>query len=326
MKRQFEDFAMGAGKSVNFEVKRMSVQEMLLSKLEGKDIFSILPTINVGEYAEDVSVYVDGEGNKAVVPPGWVVSMIDSENAISTGLVIYRIPKEHISWRYLSSELYVNEFVRNNYDQLVWIPMKFVEADGTLNGHEFTEKFGRRYSNECNFSEYEYHEEIDDVLRKQISSVKKYGGYYISRYDISHSDMVPRSISQQDPWRLINFYQAKLVAGSFEIAHGVKSHLMYGSEFDTMRAWVNQTAIRTQQEYPKAKKNDVDVTGKSVSMNNIYDLDVLVEEWTQEMYENAESRVLRGGQICTQSKTDRMAVYARSCTLDTGFRIAICID
>lgn len=63
------------------------------------DIYSLLPTISAGKYAEVTSQYVDANGNKAVVPQGWTVSRVPEENLIlekDKGLVIYCIPKKKV--------------------------------------------------------------------------------------------------------------------------------------------------------------------------------------------------------------------------------------
>lgn len=64
------------------------------------NVYSELPTVSAGEYAEVLSVYTDNNGNKAVVPQGWTVSGVPKENIIwgkDKGLVIYHIPKEKAS-------------------------------------------------------------------------------------------------------------------------------------------------------------------------------------------------------------------------------------
>lgn len=324
MKRRFEYFAHCADK-IQLEVREMSIQEVRLNDLKGKNIYDVLPKVVAGEYTEELSVYVDSEGNKAVVLPGWVVSSLRSENTISQGLVLYRIPRDKISSHYWKHEAFTKEFLIYKYDQLVWVPLQFVEANGTLNGTRFTEKFGRRYLKECNFSEVEYHEEIDAELSAQISSVNKYGGYYISRYDISEKNSFPQSVKQQKPWNLINFFQAKLVSSLFETTKIVTSHLMFGSEYDTMMSWIGKENMNNNQYISDEAKHQKELTGDYESIKNIYDLNVLAEEWTQEMYRNSEFRVLRSILPCRESGLERMAVHARIGSKTTGFRIAICI-
>ena len=93
-----------------------------------------------------LSVYTDKDGNKAVVPPEWTVSAVKKENTIwgkNLGLVIYRIPKEKIcdiDWTNPDEV----ETLKRTYDQLVWTPVSLLEANGTLDGFSFNEKFGRR--------------------------------------------------------------------------------------------------------------------------------------------------------------------------------------
>ena len=149
-----------------------------------------LPAVSAGEYAVTLSVYTDKDGNKAAILPGWTVSGASEENTIwgkDVSLVIYRIPKlllKKINWEN-AEEL---EVLKRTYEQFVWCPTEMLQADGTLDGANYNEKFGRRWKNYNLPSELKAEEPLEGELLEQFESVKKYGGLYISRYNISKGE------------------------------------------------------------------------------------------------------------------------------------------
>ena len=203
--------------------------------------------------------------------------------------------------------------------QFVWIPVGMLDSDGTLDGDRYSEKFGRRnylraefgyrYA-EVGFSEEEYHEELSDELLEQLESVKKYGGFYISRFNISKSSSgETQSVKNANPWINVRYDEAKKAAAIMETSENVKSHLTFGAEYDSILAWFIKSNARTYDEiinksetwgnYPKQsrywddfwreyKHTDPKIakTGSCEKWctNKIYDFSGNVAEWTQEVY------------------------------------------
>jgi len=227
--------------------------------------------------------------------------------------------------------------------QFVWIPVGSLDSDGTLDGEHFSEKFGRRNYRDDGFSDYGYNEALNGELLKQLESVKKYGGFYISRYNISKSlERKPQSVKGVIPWVGINFYGAKKVASILEDNEAVKSHLTFGAEYDSVLAWLIKSKARTFKEIvedstewgnhsnTKNSGETVLVTGSCEEWcdNNIYDLAGNVEEWTQEKNEDA-LRVNRG---CSYKDDGKSFPVSYRCYCDpydrygvTGFRATLWI-
>ena len=114
--------------------------------------------------------------------------------------------------------------------QFVWIPVGSLDSNGTLDGEHFSEKFGRRNYRNNEFSDDGFNEDLNGELLEQLESVKKYGGFYISRYNISKSSAgKPQSVKGVMPWVYINFDDAKKIASTIEDNEAVKSHLTYGA-------------------------------------------------------------------------------------------------
>lgn len=193
--------------------------------------------------------------------------------------------------------------------QFVWIPVGSLNSDGTLDGEHFSEKFGRRNYQDNEFSDSEFNKALNGELLEQLESVKKYGGFYISRYNISKSLAgKPQSVKGVMPWVNIDFYDAKEVASTIEDNEAVKSHLTFGAEYDSVLAWFIKSNARTRSEIAedstewgnhwntKNSPRKVVETGSREEWctNNIYDFAGNVDEWTQEQNESSY-RVIRGG-------------------------------
>ena len=159
------------------------------------------------------------------------------------------------------------------------------------------------------FSDDEFNEALNGELLEQLESVKKYGGFYISRYNISKSSAgKPQSVKGVMPWVNINFDDAKKIASTIEDNEAVKSHLTFGAEYDSVLEWFIKTEVKTLAEIAEDSTEwgnhwntensprKVVETGSREEWcaNNIYDFAGNVDEWTQEQNESSY-RVIRGG-------------------------------
>lgn len=224
--------------------------------------------------------------------------------------------------------------------QFVWIPVGSLDSNGTLDGKHFTEKFGRRnyMNNEC--LDDEFNEVLND---EQLESVKKYGGFYISRYNISKSsEGKPQSVKGVMPWVNINFDDAKKVAATIEDNEAVKSHLTFGAEYDSVLEWFIKTEVKTLAEIAEdstewgnhwnSENSPMKVveTGsrKEWCANNIYDFAGNVNEWTQEQ-DKSLCYVIRGGDYHCNGNPYSVAfrIYCDpNCNyFSTGFRATLYI-
>lgn len=227
--------------------------------------------------------------------------------------------------------------------QFVWIPVGSLDSNGTLDGEHFSEKFGRRNYMNDEFSDDKFKEALNSELLKQLESVKKYGGFYISRYNISKSSAgKPQSVKGVMPWININFGDAKKIASTIEGNKAVKSHLTFGAEYDSVLEWLIKTGVKTLAEIAEDSTewgnywdienspSEVVETGSREKWcaNNIYDFAGNVAEWTQEQDESF-FRVIRGG--CYDDFGFRYPVACRSYSnpnsnfVNTGFRATLYI-
>ena len=225
--------------------------------------------------------------------------------------------------------------------QFVWIPVGSLDSNGTLDGEHFSEKFGRRNYMNDEFSDDKFNEVLNGELLEQLESVKKYGGFYISRYNISKSSAgKPQSVKGVMPWVNINFYDAKKVASTIEDNEAVKSHLTFGAEYDSVLEWFIKTKtlaeiVEDSTEWgnywntENSPKKVVETGSREEwCANNIYDFAGNVDEWTQEKNESSR-RVIRGGVYNDNGGSYPVAYRSfynpyDGCS-DTGFRATLYI-
>lgn len=264
----------------------------------------------------------------------------------------YKNPPVPKGYRDVCGEWY-NGFVierMSDGSQFVWIPVESLKPNGTHDGELFTEKFGRRNFRNDVFSEDEngYYEPLTGELAMQLESIKKYGGFYIARYNISRNEEIgnSQSVKGVKPWVNIDLDEAKIVAATMENTEDVRSHLVFGAEYDSVLEWFIESKARTRCEivydstawgnYDNTHDSPEDIvaTGSNEDwcINNIYDFAGNVLEWTQERRKNiidSESMVFRGGYF--DNDGDRHPVSCRESTCsgegsyDIGFRAALYI-
>ena len=210
---------------------------------------------------------------------------IATANVYSTNYVNPPIPE---GYKHVCGE-WNNGFVIercSDGSQFVWIPVGSLDSNGTLDGKHFSEKFGRRNYMNDEFSFAKFSEALNSEMLEQIESVKKYGGFYISRYNISRSlegkpqsvnidfydakeiastiedfeavlfrynisgssEGKPHSVKGAMPWVNIDFYDAKKIASTIEDNEAVKSHLTFGAEYDSVLEWFIKTEVKTLAE------------------------------------------------------------------------------
>ena len=266
---------------------------------------------------------------------------IATANVYFTNYVNPPIPE---GYKYVCGE-WNNGFVIERCDgsQFVWIPVGSLNSNGTHDGEHFSEKFGRRNYRNDEFSDDEFNEALNDELLEQLESVKKYGGFYISRYNISESSKgKPQSVKGAKPWIYSDFFSAKWFASTIEDSEAVKSHLTFGAEYDSVLEWFIKTEIKTLAEIAYTstewgnhwnKENPprkVVETGSREEWcaNNIYDFAGNVDEWTQEQNESS-FRVIRGGDY-NSNGNDYPVAYRDfddpNCNFNnTGFRATLYI-
>ena len=156
-----------------------------------------------------------------------------------------------------------------------------------------------------------------DEYKEMIESIRKYGGFYIGRYELSESGVK----KDQPTLTKTNWYNLYKKCTELQASDKVKTQMIWGCQWDVTMNWLISSGAKTSDEVNKnsstwgnysnyntannytegtagyeknagSKQN----TGSSENWkaNNIYDLAGNCYEWTQEA-SNTNHRAVRGG-------------------------------
>ena len=240
------------------ELKTYVTDYLKRSGFENLDKFVITVTDEkVTVMGPSVINVVDG----VPIPRGFVASSATGENKKSTGLVIYegstKVTDENV------------EEARRSRNQYVWVPVDSSTFDTTFVRQNFGMSFDLSTTTRRDYWEitpsttylsYITQESLDEVTA-MYNSVKKYGGFYIARYeagldDIRTSDttlITGTNVKSQMGKYIysdikISSYQSENMGGAIEVSrsiypvtntdYGVVSTLIYGVQWDVTVKWL----------------------------------------------------------------------------------------
>lgn len=178
----------------------------------------------------------------------------------------------------------------------------------------------------------------------ESESMEKYGGFYISRFNISKSiEWKPQSKRGKYPWTFITFDNAKTIANSMENNQYVESHLPYNIEYDFILEWLLFTHTVSNAEIYEDSSNlgnyrksftrlgTISKTGscEKWQLNGIYDLAGNIAEWADFNYWGMFHRIVRGGS-CAKYGYDATLYHRKYVSpfddLYIGFRVVLDIN
>ena len=186
----------------------------------------------------------------------------------------------------------------------------------------------------------------EEEYKELVSSVAKYGGFYMGRYQASYvsgnsvEDYIPAIIASTVAteergnfeagrlWNFVSANEAYLIAKNmYKDNKSVVSHLPYGIEWDTTLRWfinsgekslaqINEDSSSWGNTYNDTFSNTVGIanTGKFVetSSNNIYDMAGNMFEWTREYF--IDQAINRGGNMRSYNGEPSFNLHAASRT------------
>lgn len=205
---------------------------------------------------------------------------------------------------------------RKEGSQFVWIPVK----DGVLPSVQGDEPavsiFDENPENLVNagLAEGSKVNDFKIQLEKEYeimkNSVKKYKGFYIGRYEVSSKDGKAQSVKGVSPtWSDSNrWYGLYKLCKTYQTS-SVKSSMIWGCQYEAMMKFIGiEEASKSGRVSHDLSR--IYLTGNSTGINgycgsikykdiinNIYDLEGNVAEWTLELGDDNYSRVLRSGHI-----------------------------
>ena len=313
-------------------------EEIKVAREEEKKESSMLESLPKNVPKEEIKEEVE---EKTVILDDKVENKKEEEEEIKEYSENYNNPPIPIGFEHIEGNWNDGFVIQRSQDksQFVWIPIGILEANGTFDGKVYDQKFGRRNYRKDDFSDEKYHESLEGELLKQFNAVKKYGGFYISRFNVS-KNAEGKIVSVKDAMPLVNisYDNAFKMAEQMVKQDDVKSHLPFGAEYDSVLEWFINSKQKKLNEVAgisnewgnffnsRNSSKSLAKTGSNEEwcVLRIYDFAGNVRELTQEKFEK-DYGVMRGGGFNNVSSS--VAIRQRNFhTLyyrDTGFRVVL---
>ena len=326
-----------------------------------------------GEYASNTDMYSDGT-SLAVIPAGFTVSGMASENKISSGLVIYKGDLSKANWE-TGKDASKND-IKRTYNQYVWIPCTEEEYKRTEwsveQDHDSRASKDETTLGSVTLSDYDNGKGITtDILNEIVNqilseknSVKKYGGFYIGRYEVGKGNVITQ---YKEPSASLQWSAAYTNAKNIDVGSASVSYLSSSYARDTVLNFIqNNSEFKTYASSRSNGSNGTDInenwqdknvtytdangdqqtkdagtptrlqTGVTTAKCNIYDMGGNVAEFTTELNptegDSDATVVLHGGSYegtdvwQTSPAGSRWDAGSGSVTDSRGFRATLFIQ
>ncbi len=300
------------------------------STIDTKDGNIIISNVDVKKEEENKEYSSDGK--TAIIPAGFTISDKEEEKSIDNGLVVKGPDGSEFVWIPINKETLspegtsnkeMAEKINGKWKGILYENYSSTSSDKMTYGNREPIYLNDSYSGDASpsnvlmFTEAELQTNYD----KMINSIKTNGGFYVSRFEVSlnengkiqsKSGTEPLTASSCNPYNWYGMYNTiKHYAGSntneYTISNGnVFSEMIYGSCYDAMLNWAlfngndsRKVGERENGNHTGTIKN----TGETVNdkINNIYDLEGNLREYTQEG-NTSSSRMRRGGDYSYQGR------------------------
>lgn len=224
----------------------------------------------------------------------------------------YQNPFVPKGFTYVTGEWNTGYVIADDYgNTFAWIPVGWLESNGTLDGVSFNSKFGMRNWYDYDFSQNGWHESVPANI---VKSIHEWGGFYFACHTASLEDGNVVFKKGNVPLIGMTYDEAVQLEKSFKTDTTEIEHcLILGSAYDTLCQWIIQSGTKTKNEilddstelgnyanneiyHSKVETVELLPTGsdESWAIHNIYDLAGNVIEFTQEQHSD-DRIVLRSG-------------------------------
>ena len=275
--------------------------------------------IDVGEitYETSYTIFKDVNGEQVPIPEGYIVSENSDENIVNKGLVISDSRGNEYVWISCTVDSSSNKL---QYKRTEW----GVEKDGTDNSRAIKDELTLK-DIDVTYSKTDTDNGINEEISKEIvaqinaekESIKKYGGYYIGRYEVGKDNKIAVIKAEQEPYVNIKWSKAYELAKGIGGGEGATTYLCSSYSWDTAINFIQNTTgknyatsiigfngnWKSQEVKDSSGKVIKPVntaqrlnTGLTTALCNIYDMGGNVGEFTTELNPGtSETVVLRGG-------------------------------
>ena len=275
--------------------------------------------IDVGEitYETSYTIFKDVNGEQVPIPEGYIVSENSDENIVNKGLVISDSRGNEYVWISCTVDSSSNKL---QYKRTEW----GVEKDGTDNSRAIKDELTLK-DIDVTYSKTDTDNGINEEISKEIvaqinaekESIKKYGGYYIGRYEVGKDNKTAVIKAEQEPYVNIKWSKAYELVKGIGGGEGATTYLCSSYSWDTAINFIQNTTgknyatsiigfngnWKSQEVKDSSGKVIKPVntaqrlnTGLTTALCNIYDMGGNVGEFTTELNPGtSETVVLRGG-------------------------------
>lgn len=304
--------------------------------------------IDVGEitYETSYTIFKDVNGEQVPIPEGYIVSENSDENIVNKGLVISDSRGNEYVWISCTVDSSSNKL---QYKRTEW----GVEKDGTDNSRAIKDELTLK-DIDVTYSKTDTDNGINEEISKEIvaqinaekESIKKYGGYYIGRYEVGKDNKTAVIKAEQEPYVNIKWSKAYELAKGIGGGEGATTYLCSSYSWDTAINFIQNTTgknyatsiigfngnWKSQEVKDSSGKVIKPVntaqrlnTGLTTALCNIYDMGGNVGEFTTELNPGtSETVVLRGGYNNYDSPAgNRWDVYSGGASSIYGFRATL---
>lgn len=304
--------------------------------------------IDVGEitYETSYTIFKDVNGEQVPIPEGYIVSENSDENIVNKGLVISDSRGNEYVWISCTVDSSSNKL---QYKRTEW----GVEKDGTDNSRAIKDELTLK-DIDVTYSKTDTDNGINEEISKEIvaqinaekESIKKYGGYYIGRYEVGKDNKTAVIKAEQEPYVNIKWSKAYELAKGIGGGEGATTYLCSSYSWDTAINFIQNTTgknyatsiigfngnWKSQEVKDSSGKVIKPVntaqrlnTGLTTALCNIYDMGGNVGEFTTELNPGtSETVVLRGGYGNNNGPAGyRWDAYSGSARSRFGFRATL---
>ncbi len=304
--------------------------------------------IDVGEitYETSYTIFKDVNGEQVPIPEGYIVSENSDENIVNKGLVISDSRGNEYVWISCTVDSSSNKL---QYKRTEW----GVEKDGTDNSRAIKDELTLK-DIDVTYSKTDTDNGINEEISKEIvaqinaekESIKKYGGYYIGRYEVGKDNKTAVIKAEQEPYVNIKWSKAYELAKGIGGGEGATTYLCSSYSWDTAINFIQNTTgknyatsiigfngnWKSQEVKDSSGKVIKPVntaqrlnTGLTTALCNIYDMGGNVGEFTTELNPGtSETVVLRGGNYYYNYPAGyRWDTSSGSAYSDYGFRATL---
>ena len=304
--------------------------------------------IDVGEitYETSYTIFKDVNGEQVPIPEGYIVSENSDENIVNKGLVVSDSRGNEYVWISCTVDSSSNKL---QYKRTEW----GVEKDGTDNSRAIKDELTLK-DIDVTYSKTDTDNGINEEISKEIvaqinaekESIKKYGGYYIGRYEVGKDNKTAVIKAEQEPYVNIKWSKAYELAKGIGGGEGATTYLCSSYSWDTAINFIQNTTgknyatsiigfngnWKSQEVKDSSGKVIKPVntaqrlnTGLTTALCNIYDMGGNVGEFTTELNPGtSETVVLRGGHYNTDRPAgNRWDVTSGYATSYYGFRATL---